>query len=158
MKQQSLNRFILFIITLMLSFVLNHQSLAQNIAPQQNNADKIKISAENPPIPSYLKHSKKAQELSEKQKEKQKNDTLWAVIIKMLKALFLAIALFLGLIAIFFKNKDKFQGKTPVSSKKQEEEIEPTIKTGDTPNVQPKIINTDNKIRNLVFNFFNMNK
>jgi|GEM_PF-5889785 len=138
----------------MLSFVLNHQSLAQNIAPQQNNADKIKISAENPPIPSYLKHSKKAQELS----EKQKNDTLWAVIIKMLKALFLAIALFLGLIAIFFKNKDKFQGKTPISSKKQEEEIEPTAQTSNTPNAQPKIINIDNKIRNLVFNFFNMNK
>jgi hypothetical protein len=141
----------------MLSFVLNHQSLAQNIALPQSSADKIKISAENPPLPSYLKHSKKAQELTEKQKEKQKNDTLWAVIIKMLKALFLAIALFLGLIAIFFKNKDKFQGKTPVSSKKQEE-IEPTVLPNDAPHTQPKIISTDNKIRNLVFNFFNINK
>jgi hypothetical protein len=141
----------------MLSFVLNHQSLAQNIAPQQNNADKIKISAENPPIPSYLKHSKKAQELSEKQKEKQKNDTLWILIIKMLKALFLTIALFLGLVAIFFKNKDKFQGKTPIPSK-QHEKIEPNTPTEDIQNTQPKIINTDNKIRNLVFDFFNMNK
>ena len=144
----------------MLSFGLNHQSLVQNCAYAESNADKIKISAENPPVPSYLKHSKKAQEQAKKQQKIPQKNTLWAVIIKMLKALILAVALFFGVAAILMKNKDKFQGKSPVSLAKAIKEesaltqVEPEIAI----NMQNQIKSPEKQLRDLVFNFFNMNK
>ncbi len=142
----------------MLSFGLNHQGLVQNCVYAESNADKIKISAENPPVPSYLKHSKKAQEQAKKKQKIPQKNTLWAVIIKMLKALILAVALFFGVAAILMKNKDKFQGKSPVSLAKAIKEDEPDAKPQNIPPIKPEITSGDKQIRNLIFNFFNMNK
>lgn len=154
----------------MLSFGFIDQSLAQNVTDAQSHANKIKISADNPPVPSYLKHSKKAKQQAELQKQ-QKKDSPLSIIGKMLKALFLAIALFLGLVAVFVKNKDKFNfnfkidSQSPISlaqAIKQEEPIKPEIQPQDeikidTP-IKPEIISADKQIRTLVFNFFQLNK
>jgi hypothetical protein len=144
----------------MLSFGFNCQSLAQSSVDNQSHANKIKISADNPPVPSYLSHSKKALQIAEKQKEKQKKDSLWTVISKMLKALFLAIALFFALIAILVKNKDKFNFKQhkPVSANKTIKQSEPEKTAQNIHEIKPEIISGDKQIRNLVFKFFNINK
>lgn len=155
-KKQIPNRVILLLIILMLSFGLNHQSLAQNLASVElTNNTKIKISADNPPVPSYLKHSKKAQQQAAK---KQKKDTLGTVIIKMLKALFLIIALFLGIIALVAKNKHKFGIKSQISEEPRKKDTTNLHNPAET-NIQPeKIITIDQEFRSLVFDFFNINK
>jgi hypothetical protein len=146
----------------MLSFGFNNQGLAQNVSDAQFHSDKIKISAENPPVPSYLRHSKKALKNAELKQKKEK-DSLWTAASKMLKALFLSLALFFALIALLVKNKDKFnlKGQTPISlakAMKQEEPEATTESKADTQNIQPEVISADKQIRNLVFKFFNMNK
>jgi len=155
-QHQKTNRLFLLLIILTLSFGFNSQSLAQNVEDNQSHANKIKISADATEIPSYLKHSKKAQNLSEQQQ--QKKTTPKSIIGKMFKALFLAIALFFGLVAILIKNKDKFKGQTPISLAKTIKQDAPNIKTESTIKIQPEIISADKQIRNLVFDLFNLNK
>lgn len=139
----------------MLSFGFNNQSLAQNVSDTQFHANKIKISADNPPVPSYLSHSKKARKITTKQ---QKKDTPKAIIGKMFKALFLAIAMFFGLVALLFKNKDRIENQWPLLLAKMTQKSVPKSETETTPEIQPEIINADKQIRHLVFKFFNINK
>lgn len=145
---------------MILSFGFIDRSLAQNVVDSQFQANKIKISADNAPVPEYLKHSKQAQ----KNIVEQKKAPTSSIIGKMLKALFLAIALFLGLIAVFVKNKDKFKGnqQPPISLSKVIKQDEPKIETATeikAPEpIKPEVLNGDAKIKNLVFNFFKLNK
>ncbi len=147
----------------MLSFGFNNQSLAQNLSESQPNGGKIKISADTPSVPSYLSHSKKAKkQAAQQKKEQQKKATLWEIITKMMKALVLAIALFLGLIALFIKNKAKFEtsSKSPISLAKAMKQDEGKVETETLkqPNLKPESISPEKQFRDLVFKFFNMNK
>lgn len=146
-----LNNVLIAILFLTLSFGFCTQSLAQNYSDFQVKT--TQEAAKRSPI--YVIKQKTAQKESTQTPEKKKQ-TFQDSFAKMIRALILAIALFLGLVAYLLKHKNKFKNvELPNILKNTSEEGQKEIKT---PNAPTELDSRDANIRKSVFKFFEINK
>lgn len=152
-QQRKILSIILFLI---LSFGFCTQSLAQNYSDLQVRTTQKSIKRKAIYPSKYGMDSESTTKVPKKKKE-----TLWDLIMKMLKALILVVALFLGIAAYIAKHKDKFKNIELPNALKNvpiEEPKKPEAEEQITQKNIPEINSEDAKLRESVFKFFEINK
>ena len=153
------NKLILIIIFCLLSFGFNNQSLARNDYANKSEIQKSTIHSHKKAI--YPENYLTKDEISPKKAEKE---TFLGTLGKIVRALFLAIALFCGLAAFLYKKKDSLRNlninwnywkKSTPSVDKIAEEFPQQTTTSDEK--IPEQNESDIRIKNLVFKFFEIN-